>query len=45
VWGSLEDESISTPNVLVDQSYFAAELTSEEVNILALLMKQGWVQR
>lgn len=45
VWGELEVESLSTPKVLVDRSHFAADLTSEEVNILALLMKQGWVQR
>ena len=34
-----------TPKVLVDKSRFNVELTSEEINILALLMKQGWVQR
>ena len=31
--------------VLIDKSKFNSELTSEEINILALLMKQGWVQR
>ena len=44
-WGELLDESLSTPKVLVDRSRFNAELTSEEINILAILMKQGWVQR
>lgn len=34
-----------TPRVLVDKSRFNIELTPEEINILALLMKQGWVQR
>ena len=34
-----------TPKVLVDKSRFNFELTIEEINILALLMKQGWVQR
>ena len=35
-----------TPSkLLIDKSKFNSELTSEEINILALLMKQGWVQR
>ena len=45
VWGSLTDTLLETPNVLVDKSRFNTELTQEEINILALLMKQGWVQR
>ena len=44
VWGDLP-EGFETPKVLVDRSSFNIELTSEEVNILALLMKQAWVQR
>ena len=44
VWGELLD-SLETPKVLVDKSRFNVELTPEEINILALLMKQGWVQR
>lgn len=28
-----------------DASYFAADLSSEEVNILAILMMNGWLQR
>ena len=44
VWGEL-DEILETPNVLVDKSRFNVELTPEEINILALLMKQLWVQR
>ena len=43
-WESI-DEMVDNPKVVVDRSSFAADLTSEEVNILALLMKQGWVQR
>ena len=31
------------PRVLVDRSSFNVELTSEEINILALLMMQSWV--
>ena len=45
VWGDLEDKELETPNVLVDKSRFNSELSLEEINILALLMKQGWVQR
>ena len=44
VWGDL-DNTLGTPNVMVDKSRFNIELTAEEINILALLMKQGWVQR
>ena len=44
VWGEILDTSL-TPRVLVDKSRFNIELTPEEINILALLMKQGWVQR
>lgn len=44
VWDDLDAE-INTPEVLVDNSHFAANLTVEEINILALLMKQAWVQR
>ena len=46
VWGNLDEEVLSeVPKVLVDKSRFNCELTPEEINILALLMKQGWVQR
>ena len=46
VWGEIPDANASqAPKVIVDRSSFAAKLTSEEINILALLMKQSWVQR
>ena len=46
VWSDIIDENLSgDQNVLVDRSSFNVELTSEEINILAVLMKQGWVQR
>ena len=46
VWGDLHAPDLSEiPRVLVDKSRFNVELTQEEINILALLMKQGWVQR
>lgn len=34
-----------TPKVLVDKSYFDCDLTEEEINIVAILMMCGWVQR
>ena len=46
VWNNLlEDPNSEVPEVIVEKSSFAADLTAEEINILALLMKQGWVQR
>lgn len=46
IWNDLAETSeVEVPDVLVEQSSFNADLTSEEVNILALLMKCGWVQR
>ena len=46
IWNDLLDNPESeVPDVLVEQSSFAADLTSEEINILALLMKQSWIQR
>lgn len=46
VWNELpEDNEIQVPDVIVERSSFAANLNPEEINILALLMKQAWVQR
>ena len=46
VWGEIPDaNALQAPKVIVDRSSFTADLTAEEINILALLMKQGWVQR
>lgn len=46
VWGELpEDSKTQIPNVIVDRSSFNVELSPEEINILAILMKQSWVQR
>ena len=39
VWEDDSGELSEVPNVLVDRSSFNVELSSEEVNILALLMK------
>lgn len=43
-WNDLDDP-LTDPKVVVDKSRFNCELSPEEINILALLMKQGWVQR
>jgi hypothetical protein len=40
-----EDSSNAIPRVMIEKSEFAAELTSEEINILAILMMTAWVQR
>lgn len=48
IWNSgIEDlpDKEGVPDVLVELSSFNVELTSEEINILALLMKCGWIQR
>lgn len=39
--GEVED----SPFLLVERSYFSSKLSSEEINILAILMLEGWVQR
>lgn len=45
VWGTIPEDGAQIPNVIVEQSSFAAELTDEEINILALLMMCAWVNR
>ena len=44
-----EDFVISVDEVaneaIVEESYFLSTLSSEEINILAILMQEGWVQR
>ena len=46
VWNEKDSNELSEiPKVLVERSYFNADLSEEEINILALLMKQSWVQR
>ena len=45
-WDKLpEDAEDFIPEVYVERSRFAASLTSEEINILAILMMEGWLQR
>lgn len=46
LWQDMPEEVDWTkPKVVVDNSSFAATLTTEEINILAILMMQNWVQR
>ena len=44
LWGTIP-ETGEKPQVLVDRSTFGCDLTEEEINILAILMMCGWVQR
>ena len=48
LWDDLEDDIDNidkAPRLVIENSRFAAELTSEEINILAILMMAAWVQR
>ncbi len=45
VWGELPEDNTTPSHVLVEKSYFQSELTTEEINILAILMMEAWVQR
>lgn len=44
VWDELEDGE-EPAQVLIERSHFNCDLTSEEINILALLMMNSWLQR
>lgn len=45
IWGELPEDNEKPPQVLIERSYFAAELTTEEINIIALIMVHSWLQR
>lgn len=46
VWDEMPENSIgAAPKVAIERSAFAADLTPEEINILAILMMCAWVQR
>lgn len=46
IWDELpEDADDEIPEVLIERSHFNAELTSEEINILAILMMCAWLNR
>ena len=43
VWGEISNDG--PPKAIVEKSTFNCVLTSEEINILAVLMKHAWLQR
>lgn len=45
IWNEMAEGEPEIPDVIVEQSTFGNELTSEEINILAILMMAGWLQR
>ena len=45
LWDEVSADKNAVPQLMVEKSEFAAELTSEEINILAILMMTAWVQR
>ena len=45
IWGEIPNDNAKPPDVIIEQSTFGCELTSEEINILAVLMKHAWLQR
>ena len=46
LWDEIPEDSMNAvPRLMVEKSSFTAELTSEEINILAILMMCAWVQR
>ena len=45
IWGDLGNELDVNPDVLIENSSFNMDLTSEEINILAILMMCAWLQR
>ncbi len=44
-WDEMADGEDDTPEVVIDNSSFSCILTSEEINILAILMMNSWLQR
>jgi hypothetical protein len=45
VWDELPENAETPPRVLVEHSCFNEDLTEEEINILAILMMNAWLQR
>ena len=45
LWEETSDEIAEVPRLVVENSNFNVELTSEEINILAILMMCSWLQR
>ena len=45
IWDELEDDEYPKAQALIERSHFNTDLTSEEINILAILMMNAWLQR
>lgn len=45
LWQEDDAQPGDPPRVVIEHSYFAADLTTEEINIIAQLMLIAWVQR
>lgn len=45
VWNEIPEDMEKPPRVIIEHSSFGVELTPEEINILAILMMNGWIQR
>ena len=45
LWDEMGEDMGRVPRLMVEKSSFVATLTSEEINILAILMMTAWVQR
>ena len=45
VWNEIPEDMEKQPRGIIEHSSFEVELTPEEINILAILMMNGWIQR
>ena len=45
IWGDIPEDNEIPPKVIIEKSYFTEELTSEEINIITLIMMNSWLQR
>lgn len=45
IWGDIPEDNEKPPRVIIERSYFGEELTSEEINIITLIMMNSWLQR
>lgn len=45
IWGDIPEDNEKPPKVIIEKSCFTEELTSEEINIITLIMMNSWLQR
>lgn len=45
IWEDIGEDGNKPPRVAVEHSYFGADLTPEEIDIIAILMMCAWLQR